>query len=582
MLNRRWSVKPAAPSSFLARFSEFPSLVAQVFYNSGITTPEDAFRFLGASDRGDGSPFPSSRIGDDPFLMNGMMEAVERIRRAMCEGEAIAVYGDFDADGVCATALLTEALKKLGARAMPYIPHRVNEGYGLNEDALRDLKDKGARVVVTVDCGIRSLKEVDEGMALGLDMIVTDHHSVGPELPRGVAVINPKQPGDVYPFQEFAGVGIAFKLAQALCIAQAEHPLPNGSLFDLTELLDLVALGTVADLVPLIGENRVLVRLGLARLNKTERPGLQAMMQQVAGKNRSMNAGTIGYYLGPRLNAAGRIEHARTAYRLLTTQYPGEAEDLAQKLEATNRDRQKMTEEMTQKARAMVAELPRNEFILVAGSPEFPEGIIGLIASKIQEDAYRPAIAMTHQLDKGKMRGSARSIPEFSMIAALDECADLLERHGGHAAAAGFTVSMENYPALHTRLRRIAERELKEMELLPTLSIDAEASLSDMNWRLLEQLDRLAPFGYGNREPVFVSRNVLVKVARQVGTEHVALTVSDGIVVWDAIAFRQKDILPQLNPTPKQVDIVYNLTSKVWQDEPRLQLEVKDIRLSEG
>jgi single-stranded-DNA-specific exonuclease len=469
----------------------------------------------------------------------------------------------------------------LGAKALPYIPHRVNEGYGLNEDALKDLQEKGARVVVTVDCGIRSLDEVDKGTALGLDMIVTDHHSVGEKLPRAVAVINPKQPGDKYPFQEFAGVGIAFKLAQALAMAQECAPLPHAQPLNLEALLDLVALGTVADLVPLVGENRTLVKRGIARLLKTERPGLIAMLNQTGAKTRIVNAGTIGFYLGPRLNAAGRIEHARTAYKLLSTQYPGEAEQLAAQLETTNRERQKMTDEMTQKARELVAQIPPDEYILIAGSPDFPEGIIGLIASKIQEDAYRPAIAMTHQLDKQQMRGSARSIPEFNMIAALDECADLLVRHGGHAAAAGFTVTNEKFPALHSRLRAIAERELRALDLKPTLSIDAVASLSDMHWELLKQLDRLQPFGYGNREPVFMSQNVLVKNARVVGAAHLAMTVSDGNVVWDAIAFRQKDMLAQLLPLPKQVDLVYHLASKVWNGETRLQLEIKDMRISE-
>lgn len=317
MPKRRWITQPLAPSTFSARFPQFPSLIAQIFFNRGVTTLDEATRFVG-----DGEPF------DNPFQMLGMTKAVERIRRAIRDGQAIAVYGDFDADGVSSTALLTQALKILGAKAIPYIPDRINEGYGLNADALKILKDKGVVVVVTVDCGIRSLAEVDEGTAMGLDMIVTDHHSVGPELPRAIAVINPKQVGDPYPFKEFAGVGIAFKLAQALTIAQQESPLPNGNVPNLDEMLDLVALGTVADLVPLIGENRVLVKRGLQRLTKTERPGLLAMMQQAAGKNRNMSAGTIGFFLGPRLNAAGRIEHARTAYKLLTTHYPGEAKTL--------------------------------------------------------------------------------------------------------------------------------------------------------------------------------------------------------------------------------------------------------------
>ncbi len=571
MPKRRWIVQPAAPPHFSARFPEFSPILAQIFFARGILTREDARRFVGAGD-----------ALADPFLMKGMTAAVERIRRAIRDGETIAVYGDFDADGVCATALLTIALKTLGAKALPYIPHRVNEGYGLNRDALQDLQTKGARVVVTVDCGIRSLAEVDAGTACGLDMIVTDHHSVGELLPRAVAVVNPKQPGDPYPFQEFAGVGIAFKLAQALTLAQARAPLPGASALNLDALLDLVALGTVADLVPLVGENRTLVKRGIARLIKTERPGLQALLNQTGAKTRVVSAGTIGFYLGPRLNAAGRIEHARTAYKLLTTQYPGEAEQLAAQLETTNRERQKLTDELTQKARALVAQRPPDEYILIAGSPDFPEGIIGLIASKLQEDAYRPAIALTHQLDKGKMRGSARSIPEFNLIAALDECADLLERHGGHAAAAGFTVLNENFPALHARLRALTARELRGLDLKPTLSIDAATNLSDMNWEVLAQLERLQPFGYGNREPVFLSKNVWVKNVRVVGAEHLAMTISDGTVAWDAIAFRQKEALAQLAPLPKQVDIVYHLASKVWNGETRLQLEIQDLRIAEG
>lgn len=582
MSKRRWNILPLAPSSFIARFPQYPSLIAQIFYNRDIKTVEEAERFVGAADI-----TALSQIGADPFIMTGMTQAVERIRRAIREGEAIAVYGDFDADGVCATALLTQALKALGAIAMPFIPHRIDNGYGLDVEALKDLKQKGARVVVTVDCGIRSISQVDEGTALGLDIIVTDHHAVGNELPRAVAVINPRQQGDAYPFREFSGVGIAFKLAQALATAHAQSPLPDGQLLEVDDLLDLVALGSVADLVPLVGENRTLVKRGLERLTKTERPGLQAMMQQAAGKNRTVNAGTIGFFIGPRLNAAGRIDHARNAYKLLMTHYPGEAEQLAALLEETNRERQKQTDEMTLKAREMVAAQPKGDYILFAGSPDFSEGIIGLIASKIQEEAYRPAVAMTHQLALGKIRGSARSIPEFSIIAALDECAELLERHGGHAAAAGFTVAADKFDALRARLCAIAERDLTALErngqeLTPTLTIEAEASLSEMSWKLLEHLDRLAPYGYGHREPLFMSRNVLVRAARLVGTEHVALTVSDGIIVWDAIAFRQKDILPQLTPLPKSVDLVYSLSSKVWQNEPRLQLDVKDIRISEA
>lgn len=573
MPQRRWIVAPPAPSTFLARFSHLPPLVAQILFNRGITSVDEVKRFVGQESE------QMESLGASPFEMLGIPQAVERLRQATRDGEMIAVYGDFDADGVCATALLTQVLKSLGAKVIPYIPHRIHEGYGLNSEALKELKDKGVRVVVTVDCGIRSLAEVEVGSALGLDMIITDHHSVGIEPPRALAVINPKQPGDPYPFKELAGVGIAFKLAQALLMTQADAPLAGARPVELEQLLDLVALGTVADLVPLIGENRVLAKRGIQHLNVTERPGLQALLRQTSMRGRKVDAGAIAFFLGPRLNAAGRIDHARTAYQLLMTQYPGEAEDLAARLEATNRERQKLTDEMVTKAREMIAATP-NEWILLAASPEFPEGIIGLIASKLAEETYRPAIALS--INDKYMRGSARSIPEFNIVAALDECAALLVRHGGHAAAAGFTVNHDKFDHLRHQLQRIAARELALLDLTPTITIDAEARLGDMNWKLLEYLERLAPFGYGNREPVFLVRNVIVRGARIVGTEHLALTLTDGVAVWDAIAFRQKDLYSQLLPLPAQVDAVFTLTSKVWQGEPRLQLEIKDLRMASG
>lgn len=576
MTKRRWDIAPRAPASFEARFPDFPPLIAQILFNRGITSVPDARRFLG-----DGEV--AGEVAEtNPFLMSGMHAAVERLHAAIRAGEQIAVYGDFDADGVCSTALLTQTLKALGAKAMPFIPHRVSQGYGLNLDALRELKDKGARIVVTVDCGIRSLNEVDQAIASGLEMIITDHHSLGPELPRAVAVINPKQPGDPYPYKELAGVGVAYKLAQALLSTDGWGAPPGERPLHSDDLLDLVALGTVADLVPLTGENRQLVKRGIKRLVISERPGLQALMQLAGARGRRIDSGTIGYFLGPRLNAAGRIEHARTAYLLLMTRYPGEAEDLAARLEATNRERQKMTDELVTRARAMIGEQPPGELLLIAGSTEFPEGIIGLIASKLQEEAYRPAIAMSHNTEKPVMRGSARSIPEFNIVAALDECADLLVRHGGHAAAAGFTVENDKFPELHARLRDIAKRELGGLELTPTLKVDAEAALGEMSWGLLEHLERFAPFGLGNREPLFLTRGALVRQARVVGTEHLALTLTDGVIVWDAIAFRQKDFFPQLGALPRPVDAVYTLSSKSWNGDQRLQLEVRDLRVAES
>lgn len=297
MLTRRWQIEPTCPPSHLSRFAQFSPLIAQILFNRGITDLGEARSFL----------FDDS-VSQDPFEMTGMAEAVERLRVAIRVGEPVAVYGDFDADGVTATALLVQALKSLGAQVQPYIPRRVEEGYGLNKEALSSLKDKGASVVVTVDCGIRSLLEVEYASSLGLDMIITDHHSVGDELPLARAVVNPKQAGDRYPFKEFSGAGLAFKLAQAMLKAESRAPLGASAPVHENALLDLVALGTVADLVPLVSENRALVKRGIECLNHTERPGLVAMMQHAGARNRKIDAGTIGYFLGPRLNAAGRIE----------------------------------------------------------------------------------------------------------------------------------------------------------------------------------------------------------------------------------------------------------------------------------
>ncbi len=562
---KRWQIAPCVSSLVLARFTarQLHPLVVQILYNRGITTPEQAEAFL----------TPDALVGN-PFQMRGVNEAVDRIRRAIRAGEAIAVYGDFDVDGVTATALLVQTLESLGAQVKPYIPHRIDEGYGLNLDALKQLKEQGVSVVITVDCGVRSLPEVAFGKQIGLDMIVTDHHAPSEMLPDAFAIVNPKQPLCKYPSKELSGAGVAFKLSQALLRADAQVPLSKDRA-PLAEdaLVDLVALGTVADLVPLTGENRALVQRGLSSLRQSERPGIQALIRQAALKPESIDAGTIGYTVGPRLNAAGRLESALMAYNLLVTQYPGEAEDLARKLEETNRERQRLTTEMTMKARDAVVSSAESERLLFVIAPEFPEGIVGLIASRLSEEFYRPSIAV-HQ-GEDESRGSARSVSEFNIVAALDQCRDLLVRHGGHAMAAGFTVRNENMSELQARLKEIATRELAQSNLVSTLNVDAEATLGEMNLTLEKSLEQLAPFGYGNREPIFACRNLAVREARVVGTDHLKLTLSDGNVLMDAIAFRQGSWLGNL---PPHIDVAYQLEAQTWNGRTRLQLNVKDIK----
>jgi single-stranded-DNA-specific exonuclease len=546
-------------------------VLVRVLAHRGITTPAEAEAFL------HGSP-----LFDNPYRLQGVSEAVTRLRDALRRGERIAVYGDFDADGVTATALMTLALRALGAEVRPYIPHRVDEGYGLNFEALRQLKSEGCRVVVTVDCGIRSVEEVAFGQRLGLDIIVTDHHTPGPELPPAQVVINPKRPDSRYPFPSLAGVGVAYRLAQGLLRAARRNSWVAGKGLKEEELLDLVALGTVADIVPLRGENRDLVRLGLACLNEPTRVGMRALMDVAGMSPGRVTSWAIGFILAPRLNAAGRLRTGVLAYELLTTDSSSQAVALAAELNALNQQRQELTRRHAAEALAALTAAGTPEaipYLHIVASPVYEHGIVGLIASQITEATYRPTVVI--HLDEEESRGSARSIPEFDIIAALDQCRDLLVRHGGHAAAAGFTVRTEHLSALQERLQAIAQAELAEKDLAPKLHIDAEVTLKELNRDLYEQLKLVEPCGHGNEPPVLIARNLAVRRSRIVGDDgqHLRLVVSDGRLVFDAIAFRQAHLAEQL---PARVDLAFTLDINERNGERYFELHVLDLRPTEG
>ena len=564
---KRWQVVPTAPPSHIARFPHLHPITAQVLYNRGLTDPADVVAFL------------SGESGEaNPFALQGMHAAVTRLRQALRAGEPITVYGDFDADGVTATALLVQTLRALGGHVRPYIPHRVDEGYGLHKETLTQLARDGARVVVTVDCGVRSLDEIAHANRLGIDVIVTDHHSVGLELPEAVAVVDPKRADSRYPFGELAGVGVAYKLAQALLRSHRQTPVTTQEVrLEEEDLLDLVALGTVADLVPLLGENRTLVHRGLARINHMERPGIEALCRQAGLKPGQVDTTAIGYTLGPRLNAAGRMEHAKSAYQLLETKYSAEAEQLASELNRLNRERQQLTLVTQERARQLALVTAKGAPLLFAAAPDFKAGIVGLVASRLVDEFYRPAVVV--EVGEKVSRGSCRSIPEFHITDALDKCTGLLVRHGGHAAAAGFTVSNENLDSLADRLRGLAAERLADVELIPALTADAEVELAHMSWELQRELAQLEPCGYANPHPLFLSRNVRLLGQRAVGKEgrHLKLRLSDDRATWDGIAFRQGEWAGKL---PDRVDIVYHLEVNEWNDQRRLQLNVQDVRPS--
>ncbi len=560
---KRWVIAPPPPPEVAARLSHLHPILVRILAQRGITTAEEADLFL-----------HGSTLSDNPYRLRGVSEAVTRLRFALRQGERIAVYGDFDVDGVTSTALMTLVLRSLGGDVRPYIPHRVDEGYGLNFDALAQLKEEGCRVVVTVDCGIRSVEEVAYGQRLGLDMIITDHHAIGPELPPARAIINPKQEKCRYPFDALAGVGVAYRLAQGLLRAAQHDREISASGLDEEELLDLVALGTVADIVPLREENRYLVRQGLQRLNQPSRLGIRTLMDQARLAPGRVNAWAIGFVLGPRINAAGRLASGMLAFDLLTTDDPAQAITLAAKLDQLNQRRQMLTRRHTEEALAQL-EAEKDAYLHLVVAPHYEHGIVGLVASQITEATYRPAVVV-HQGEE-ESRGSARSIPEFNITEALDQCRDLLVRHGGHAAAAGFTVRNENLPALKERLQAIAQAQLADQELMPTLHIDAEVTLADLDWATYEHLRQVEPCGHGNEPPVLVVRDLEVRHSRAVGTEgrHLKLKVSDGRVVFDAIAFGMGAWADHM---PARVDLAFTLDVNEWNGERRLQLNVQDLR----
>ncbi|MEK7785022.1 MAG: single-stranded-DNA-specific exonuclease RecJ [Chloroflexota bacterium] len=451
---KRWLTAPPITPEADSALAQYHPLLRQLLFNRNIYTAAEADSFLNAK----------PPAADDPFRITDMGLAVERIESAIRNGESIAIYGDYDTDGVTATALMVQVLTALGATAKEYIPNRFDEGYGLNNDALDKLKGEGAKLVVTVDCGIRSAAEADHAKRVGLDLIISDHHHVGEALPAALAVINPKREGDLYEEKFLAGVGLAYKIAQALVRRRSPQPI-NGS-----DVLDLVALGTVADLAPLTGENRALVRNGLKVLNKAKREGVKSLMQLAGIKPGSADAGTIGFALGPRLNAAGRLESALAAYELLMATDVFKANQLASQLNQQNRERQDRTKQITAHARELALADDRDAPFLFAAHESYNEGVVGLAAARLTEEFYRPA-AVARIGDKDT-KGSARSIKEFHITEALDSCASLLIRHGGHAAAAGFTLANENVAGLADQLRQYAADKLAGVDLRPALRVD--------------------------------------------------------------------------------------------------------------
>jgi single-stranded-DNA-specific exonuclease len=561
VITKRWEVAPPLPSEAIQELSGYPPILRQILYNRGYHTHEQARLYLEAH----------TPPGCEPINLLNLPKALDRINYAINNHEKIVVYGDYDADGVTATALLGLALKSLGAEVKEYIPNRFDEGYGLNLEAMRILSEEGTNLIITVDCGIRSWDEADYALSVGMDLLITDHHNPLDELPHAFAVINPKQSGDTYPEKNLAGVGLAYKLVEALSLS---GQYPN---LDSRDYLDLVALGTVADLVPLTGENRSLVRSGLELIRQPIRQGMMALIG-VSGLNPArINTTDIGFSLAPRLNASGRLESALASLNLLTSLDPMEVGQLAQWLEIQNRDRQKIMRDIQTKAEKQIIIDDQVPLLLFAADPEYNPGVVGLAASRLTEQYYRPSIIAS--IGEKYTRGSCRSIPEFHITQALDQCKDLLEHHGGHAAAAGFTVRNELLPILIDRLRHITQEQLEELDLRPKIFAETEIPLSDLKPDLLKYLNWLQPNGMGNPAPIFMSSGLKVTRQKAIGADgsHLKLSVTDGKITYDAIAFRQGHWIAQL---PPRIDLMFTFELNEFNGQVSLQLNVKDIRPS--
>jgi single-stranded-DNA-specific exonuclease len=565
---QEWILRRQVPAALVRQCTAdgLNLVLAKVLCARHLDTPAQIHAFLS----GEGS-----ELGD-PLDMPDMGRAIERIRRAILSAEAIAVYGDFDVDGITSTALLVSVLRGLGGNASPYIPDRFDEGYGLNVDALDRIRAQGASLCIAVDCGVRSSQEVAHARSHGLDMIIVDHHTAPAELPPAVAVVDPKRSDSAYPFSELAGVGVTYQLCRALSDAMQDTDEGRQMAHRVDDYLDLVALGTVADIVPLEGENRALARWGLNRLRSSPRPGLLALMEQAGVEPSRVGSIDVAFRLAPRLNAAGRLEHAKTAYELLMAEDLGQARTLAETLGRTNHERQSLLEEQVALAMTDLAREPLEPLLIVQG-PDYHEGIVGLIASRLREAFYRPTLVL--RADAETARGSARSVDGFHITHALDSCSDLLMRYGGHAQAAGFTLASDRLPEFRRRLQDYAAEHLAESALTPRLLVDAIVPLGALTPDVVSALATMEPFGKGNPEPLLASLGARIRSMNAVGQDgkHLRLNIHQANTSLPCIAFRQGALLDQYRPGDR-IDLVYRPSMNHWQGRSTLQLVVEAVR----
>lgn len=559
---KRWKMSPANKElqTELGRELNILPLTAQLLVNRGLVDFGRASSFLR----------PELSSLHDPLLMKDMDKAVERVSKALVNKESIAVYGDYDVDGTTSAALVYLFFKEIGVEVTPYIPDRQSEGYGLNADAVRKLAASGIKLMITVDCGSSNGPEIELASTLGMDVVVTDHHEISGDAPNAAAVLNPKQKNCTFPFKGLAGVGVAFNLIMALRAYLRERGwFTSSAPPNLKRYLDLVAIGTVADLVPLMDENRILVSYGLKELENTERPGLKALIE-IAGLRSRPDADSIAYQIAPRINAAGRVASAATALRLLITEDAAEAASLASELDRENGSRQRMEAETLEEALAMLEGHTDRGIVLF--SERWHPGVIGIVASRLVDRFCKPSVLIA--LVNGVGKGSARGIRSFDMLEGLKSCSGLLDRFGGHKAAAGLTVSMGNLAGFKDEFVRYANSALTDEDLTPEINLDAVVTLDEVNSRLIAEIGSLAPFGQSNREPLLCLYDAQIVGTEVVGNRHLRLKVKHGTCSRSAIGFGLAGLHPM---SGDGYGIAFSPYIDEWQGSRSLKLRVKDV-----
>jgi single-stranded-DNA-specific exonuclease len=564
-MEKVWQILPAVSEDFISQFPEYNQAVLQILWNRGFRNREEIDNFFGNN---------FEKI-HDPFLFNQMEEAVEVIIKNIKAGNRITIFGDYDADGVTSTAVLYEILEIFKADASFYIPDRFEEGIGLNKDAIKKLKDSGTKLIITVDCGIVSYEEVEYAKSLGLEIIITDHHTPREDLnllPKTI-IINPLAPGEKYPFKKLAGVGVAQKLKEALISKSKLSDEMKTRLINRS--YDLVAVGLVADCMSVLGENRLLLKKGMSELNQTTRTGLKELIK-IAGLNtgKELDSWNIGFQLAPRINAAGRLVHADKAVNLLITKDIKEAQDAALSLNELNSERQRITSEIVAEAESQIEESDNFSIVCVSGRENiWPEGVIGLVASRICEKYHKPTLIIT-RAEEG-LKGSGRSIEEFNIIKAIEECSPYLEKYGGHPGACGFSLKEENYSKFKEEFKKNSANKLINVNLSPNIKIDAEIKVEDISEELTSMIEKFAPFGVDNFRPKFLTKHLVIKDIMTMGADgqHIKFRINSH---W-AVAFGQSENWKRFQ-IGDLVDVVYYLEINEFNGRRELQMKLVDIK----